>query len=247
MNGWSGTLLAVGAFAAAMATGVAVAQTVEPMPRTPVLPLAVYPEIGMPRVMVQGGGTGQPSGGSGGVSGGTGTGASAGGLSAQVQQTAEQAAASQGFSSVAMMDFCQTESGCQNIPNAGGTTSATGPWQMTQATFDQYAEAMGYSPSDITNPQIQAQVAAVAMSSYAQSVENYTGSPPTIGQACAAWEFGPGVGDKLAGSVNPDEPLSDVVPATDISNNNLQGYTVGQYFQMVNQRMGGSGGQAFFV
>jgi hypothetical protein len=43
----------------------------------------------------------------------------------------------------AMADFASVESNFENIGDAGGTTSATGPWQVTQGTFNYINQLYG--------------------------------------------------------------------------------------------------------
>jgi hypothetical protein len=54
---------------------------------------------------------------------------------------AAQDAAAAGINVDAMAAIGMAESNFQNVPTANGTSSATGPWQMTTGTFMQYSNA----------------------------------------------------------------------------------------------------------
>ncbi|MCW8309195.1 lytic transglycosylase domain-containing protein [Acidiphilium sp. PA] len=163
-------------------------------------------------------------------------------------QAALAAAQTDGLNPTTMAAIAEVESHFQNIADTSGTTSAFGPWQVESGTWQTTCQRFGlpYSLADMSNPQDEAVVAADTMVSYAQSVQAATGSPPTIDQMYGAYVFGPGVGGPLAAVQNMNEPLSQVVPAVDISNNNFQGMTVGDFYSVMNQRMGGVGGQPVF-
>ncbi|MGC9271622.1 transglycosylase SLT domain-containing protein [Acidiphilium sp.] len=163
-------------------------------------------------------------------------------------QAALAAAQAEGLNPTTMAAIAAVESHFQNIADIGGQTSAFGPWQVESGTWTTTCRQYGlpYTLADMSNPQDEAVVAADTMVSYANSVEAATGSPPTIDQMYGAYVFGPVYGDKLAQATNLDQSLASVVPAVDISNNNLQGMTVGDFYTVMNQRMGGVGGQPVF-
>jgi Transglycosylase SLT domain len=137
--------------------------------------------------------------------------------------------------------FGQIESNFQNTGNA--TSSASGVWQVTDATWNQYASQLGLSDADRSDPAVQAQVASAIISSYANSVASSTGSSPTTEQVYGAYMFGPSAGSQMA-QASADAPLSAFVSATALANNNMSGWTVGQYYSTVASRMGSGATEA---
>jgi hypothetical protein len=148
----------------------------------------------------------------------------------------------------ALADFASVESNFQNIGDTSGTSSATGPWQVTQGTFNYINQeyGLGLSASDITNPTDEAEVAAYTIDNYAQQVETATGAPPTVVQTYGAYEFGPGYGSQIA-TAPATEPLSDIVPASFLSNNNIPASTtVGQYYTEESAKLGTTASNSVF-
>jgi Transglycosylase SLT domain len=152
---------------------------------------------------------------------------------------AAQDAAAAGINVDAMAAIGMAESNFQNVPTANGTSSATGPWQMTTGTFMQYSNAnnLGYTPADITNPADNAQAASYAMAAYANAVSQGIGQPATVLQTYGAWVFGPVPGAAIA-TVGASEPLSNYVSAQALANNNMTGWTVGQFYSAMSSRLG---------
>lgn len=233
---------------------VAFAQGVAPMPKMPAEVVPVFQFPGIPAFAPS---ASAPlpvgSGSSAGSSSGSGSGVSSGNIMAELMstpygQSALAAAQADGLNPTTMAAIAEVESHFQNIADIGGKTSAFGPWQVESGTWQTTCQQFGlpYTLADMSNPQDEAVVAADTMVSYANSVETATGSPPTINQLYGAYIFGPQVGDPLAKVQDLSEPLSQVVPAVDISNNNLQGMTVGDFYTTMNQRMGGVGDQPVF-
>lgn len=238
----------------ALSIGSAFGQSVAPMPKMPAEVVPVFQFPGIPAFAPS---ASAPlpvgSGSSAGSSSGSGSGVSSGNIMAELMstpygQSALAAAQADGLNPTTMAAIAEVESHFQNIADIGGKTSAFGPWQVEAPTWQTTCQQFGlpYTLADMSNPQDEAVVAADTMVSYAQGVEAETGSPPTIDQMYGAYVFGPRYGDPLAAVQNQDEPLSQAVPAVDISNNNLQGMTVGQFYSVMNQRMGGVGGQPVF-
>ncbi|WP_029313669.1 MULTISPECIES: transglycosylase SLT domain-containing protein [Acidiphilium] len=236
--------------------GVATAQNVAPMPQAPAEVVPVFQFPGIPAFSPGPGSAPLPTG-TGGGGTATGSGGGSGSSSSNVMaelmatpygQAALAAAQADGLNPTTMAALAQVESHFQNIADTGGSTSAFGPWQVESGTWQTTCRQYGlpYTLADMSNPQDEAVVAADTMVTYANSVAAATGSPPTIDQMYGAYIFGPGVGGPLATVQNMNEPLSQVVPAVDISNNNLQGMTVGDFYNVMNQRMGGVGGQPVF-
>ncbi|WP_310889185.1 transglycosylase SLT domain-containing protein [Gluconacetobacter diazotrophicus] len=137
--------------------------------------------------------------------------------------------------------FGQIESQFQNTGNS--SSSASGVWQITDATWDQYASQLGLSDADRSDPAVQAQVASAIISSYASSVASATGTSPTSEQVYGAYMFGTSAGSKIA-TASADAPLSNFVSATALANNNMTGWTVGQYYATVAKRMGSGASEA---
>lgn len=249
-------LALAGSAGALLSIGLAIAQNVAPMPQAPaeVVPVFQFPGIpafsaGSSAPLPTGTGTGTGTG--SGV--GSGSSAPTGNLMAELMatpygQAALEAAQADGLNPTTMAAIAEVESHFQNIGDTSGTTSAFGPWQVESGTWTTTCRQYGlpYTLSDMSNPQDEAVVAADTMVSFANSVEAATGSPPTIDQMYGAYVFGPGVGDQLANEQDMSAPLQSIVPAVDISNNNLQGMTVGQFYTTMNQRMGGLGSQPVF-
>jgi hypothetical protein len=147
------------------------------------------------------------------------------------------AAQAEGINPDTLAAFAQIESHFQNVGN--GSSSAQGVWQITNGTWDQYASELGLSDADRSDPAVQAQVASAIINSYANSVSAYTDQPATGVQVYGAYMFGSTAGEKLASATDPDTPLSQIVPASELAANNMTGWTVQQYRQTVAARMGG--------
>ena len=154
-------------------------------------------------------------------------------------------AAAAGISADALAAIAEAESGFQNIPTANGTTSATGPWQVTTATFMQYSNQynLGYTPPDMTNPADEAQVASYIISSYANTVSQATNAPATVLQTYGAYVFGPSAGSSIA-TADASEPLSNYVSAQALANNNMTGWTVGQFQTEMASRLGSAANES---
>src|ERR1700752_823697 len=143
------------------------------------------PEVGVTILNLPGSGTnlgtGAPGGGTASTTGG-GTPAGSGSAYDQLMATSYGTAAAQDAAAAninvdALAAIGKAESNFQNVPTSNGSSSATGPWQITNATFMQYSNqyGLGYTPADMTNPADNAQVASYVISSYANTVSNATG------------------------------------------------------------------------
>ncbi len=146
-----------------------------------------------------------------------------------------------GVTPEAMADLGQLESGFKNIGTSNGSSSATGPWQITTGTWaGEIAKYnLPYTASDITNPAAQATVASYIASDYADAVSAKTGQPATVVQTYGAWVFGPTPGANMA-TATASTPLSNFVSATALSNNNMTGWTVGQFDAKFSSKLGSS-------
>lgn len=218
-----------------------------------------YPEIGAPTFTtptgagsfmgVQGGQAGGAGNAGGGIGGGPaytgGGGTILAGMMAQTYgQTAYATAQSLGNNPTALAAFGQLESGWRNVGTANGTSSATGPWQITGGTWGDYVSRynLPYTAADRTNPEAQAVVSNYILRDYASSVSMQTGEPATVAQTYAAWVYGPGVGAKIAGA-SASEPLSNYASARNLSNNNMTGWTVGDFNAHVVRKIGAAATQ----
>ena len=179
-------------------------------------------------------------GSSGGGSTTVGSGASYDTMMAQSYgQTALNTAQQLGINPNAIAGIGQLESNFQNVGTANGSSSATGPWQITSGTWNGYIAKynLPYTASDITNPNAQAVVANYILKDYASSVSSAIGQPATVQQAYGAYVFGPTGGSGLA-SASSTAPMSDYVSAQALANNNMTGWTVGQFYNRVSSKIG---------
>ncbi len=204
------------------------------------------PEVGVTIMNLPGSGTSPEAGSTGSGTGMTGGNAPSGSGSAYDQlmatsygSAAAQDAAAANINVDALAAIGKAESNFQNVPTANGSSSATGPWQITTGTFMQYSNqyGLGYTSADMTNPADNAQVASYIISSYANTVSQATRQPATVAQTYGAYVFGPTAGGQMA-NASPDTPLSDYVSATALSNNNMTGWTVGQFYSTIAPRLG---------
>ncbi len=157
---------------------------------------------------------------------------------------ASQSATQLGLNPEAMAGLGQLESGFRNVGTANGTSSATGPWQITTGTWaDTVAKYnLPYTASDITNPAAQAQVASYIAKDYSSAVSKQTGQPATVLQTYGAWVFGPSPGGNMA-TADPAKPLSSFVSDKALSNNNMTGWTVGQFYSTFGNKLGSGANQ----
>lgn len=189
-------------------------------------------------------GSGQDGSGAGGTATGApytgGGGAAMANMMAQSYgQTAYATAQQLGNDPAAVAGIGQIESGFRNVATANGSSSATGPWQITSGTWSDYVNRynLPYTGSDRTNPEAQAVVANYIIRDYAAGVSAATGQPATVQQAYGAYVFGPTAGGNIA-SASLSEPLSNYVSARSLANNNMTGWTVGQFYGLVGSKIG---------
>jgi hypothetical protein len=157
---------------------------------------------------------------------------------------AASAATQLGLNPEAMAGLGQLESGFRNVGTANGASSATEPWQITSGTWaDTVAKYnLPYTASDITNPAAQTQVASYIAKDYSNAVSNKTGQPATVLQTYGAWVFGPSPGGNMA-RADTSVPLSSFVSAQALSNNNMTGWTVGQFYSTFGNKLGSGANQ----
>jgi hypothetical protein len=149
-----------------------------------------------------------------------------------------------GLTPEAMAGLGQLESGFRNVGTANGSSSATGPWQITSGTWAGTIAKynLPYTASDITNPAAQAQVASYIAKDYSSAVSQATQQPATVVQTYGAWVFGPSPGSKMA-TADPSTPLGQFVSDKALSNNNMTGWTVGQFYSTFGNKLGSAANQ----
>ena len=165
-------------------------------------------------------------------------------LATDYGSTAEAVAQQQGVSVQSVAAVGQAESGFRNIPTSNGSSSATGPWQFTTSTFQAVSNryGLGYTAADITNPQAQATEVSYLMRDNANAVFQVTRQPATTLQAYGGWVFGASAGAQIA-AVSADTPLSQIVSAQALANNGMASWTVGQFRQVMTNRLGSAANQ----
>jgi len=157
---------------------------------------------------------------------------------------AMDAAQQAGISSTSLASIGQAESGFRNVPTANGSSSATGPWQVTAPTWQSTVAAhdLGYSAADRTNPAANAVVAAYVIRDYASTISNATGQPATTLDAYGAYVYGPNAGIQIATS-DPSTPLSAIVSQQALSNNGMSSWSVGDFRSRFSSKFGSSANQ----
>ena len=138
----------------------------------------------------------------------------------------------------------QAESGFRNVPTSNGSSSATGPWQFTIGTFQTVSNryGLGYTAADITNPQAQATEVSYLMRDNANAISQATGQAATTLQAYGGWVFGTTPGVQIASAAD-NTPLTQFVSATALANNGMSSWTVGQFRQVMTNRLGSAANQ----
>lgn len=166
-------------------------------------------------------------------------------LSTSYGATAVSTASQTGVNAEAVAAIGQAESRFQNVATANGTSSATGPWQIVTPTFVGTSQkyGLGYTAADINNPQAQAVEASYIIKDTAAAVSAATNQPATVAQTYAGYVFGPSNGAKIA-AASDDMPLSSILPASYLTNNNLPlSTTVGQLNANYAARLGSAANQ----
>ena len=154
-------------------------------------------------------------------------------------QTAYSTAVALGNNPSAEAAFGQLESNWRNVATANGTSSATGPWQITGPTWNEYVSRhnLPYTAADRSNPEAQAVVSNYILRDYASKISAQIGTSATVSQTYAAWVYGPGAGANIARATS-DAPLSNYVSATNLANNNMTGWTVGDFNSYITRKVG---------
>jgi hypothetical protein len=207
------------------------------------LPPQVVPaitELGTPTFVMPAGGTSSSSSGASSSSSYDGTWGQTDAYSTLLAQSygaaAVTAATTAGINPDTLAAFAQIESNFTNEGNA--TSSADGVWQITNGTWDQYADELGLEDADRSDPTVQAQVASAIISAYSADVSTVIGQPATSAQAYGAYMFGMGAGSQMAEAKNFNAPLSSFVSSSALAANDMTGWTVSEYYQNVSNRMG---------
>jgi len=76
------------------------------------------------------------------------------------------------------------------------------------------------------------------MKDYGAQVSSAIGQPATVQQTYGAYVFRPAAGQRLAGAVDGNAPMSNYVSATSLANNNMTGWTVSQFQNRVSSKVG---------
>jgi len=163
-------------------------------------------------------------------------------LSQSYGAAALAAAQAQGINPDTLAAFGQIESHFSNVGNS--SSSASGVWQVTDGTWNEYASKLGLTGADRSDPAVQAKVASAIIDDYASSVSQVTGTPATGTQVYGAYMFGTKAGAEIAAATDSQTPLSQFVSSNALAANNMTGWTVGQYYSTVAQRMGSGASEA---
>lgn len=208
--------------------------------------MAQVPQQVIPSIMEPGSpefvyaGTSSQTGGSSGATTYTGAWGTTDAMSTLLAQSygssAVTAAEDEGINPDTLAAFGQIESHFQNVGNA--TSSAEGVWQITNGTWNEYAAKLGLSDADRSDPAVQAEVASAVISDYASAVSKSTGTSATAAQTYGAYMFGTKAGSEIATESDSSTPLSRFVSASTLAANNMTGWTVGQYYATISNRMG---------
>ncbi|MFC7695101.1 hypothetical protein ACFQY5_41550 [Paeniroseomonas aquatica] len=147
-----------------------------------------------------------------------------------------------------MAAFAAAESDFRNIPTANGSTSATGPWQITSGTWDDTVRRFNlpYSSADRTNADAQAVVSSYLIRSYGGATSQALGRVATVQETYYSYVYGPAVGGKIA-LADTTSPLSNFVPADNLVNNGMTGWTVGNLQDFTVRRLGPSATTPIFA
>jgi len=175
---------------------------------------------------------------------------------------ASQNATALGVNPQALAATCIVESGCQNLSTATGTSSITGAFQMTNATYEQElqkalaanpslaAEVTDTSTAGQSDPATQAIAAAQYLKDAATTLENSGVANPSAVDARGYYNFGPQAGVELA-TADSTTAMSTVLTnmtASQLSANGITaGETVGQWKASVAAKMGSGANASILV
>lgn len=172
-------------------------------------------------------------------------------MAASWGSAAAQNAQALGVNSTALAATCVIESGCQNLNTATATSSVTGAFQMTNATYNaMLSSALSQNPNLASNivqgtagqndPATQAIAAAEYLHQGAQALQNAGVANPTVLDVRGYYNFGPS-GAALA-TADPNATMASVLSntsATVLKNNGITaGETVAQWQASVSAKIG---------
>ena len=153
-----------------------------------------------------------------------------------------------GVNSTGVAAFAAAESDFRNVQTANGSTSATGPWQITSGTWDDTVKrfSLPYTSADRSDPNAQAVVSSYLIRSYGGATSQSLGRVATVQETYYSYVYGPAVGGKIA-MADTSSPLSNFVPADNLANNGMTGWTVGNLQDFTSRRLGPSATSSIFA
>lgn len=153
-----------------------------------------------------------------------------------------------GVNSTGVAAFAAAESDFRNVQTANGSTSATGPWQITSGTWDDTVKrfSLPYTSADRSDPNAQAVVSSYLIRSYGGATSQSLGRVATVQETYYSYVYGPAVGGKIA-LADASSPLSNFVPADNLANNGMTGWTVGNLQDFTSRRLGPSATSPIFA
>ena len=164
---------------------------------------------------------------------------------------AAQNAEALGVNSTALAATCIVESGCQNLNTATSSSSVTGAFQMTNATYTAMLNAALAQNPNLASTIVQGTAGqndpatqSIAASEYllqgAQSLQNAGVANPTVLDVRGYYNFGPS-GAALA-TADPNATVASVLSSTSaatLANNGITaGETVAQWQASVSSKIG---------
>ena len=153
-----------------------------------------------------------------------------------------------GVNSTGVAAFAAAESDFRNVPTANGSSSATGPFQITAPTWSDAVQRFNlpYTSADRADPNAQAVVSSYLIRSYGGATSQALGRVATVQETYYSYVYGPAVGGKIA-AADASSPLSNFVPADNLANNGMTGWTVGNLQDFTSRRLGPSASQPIFA
>lgn len=153
-----------------------------------------------------------------------------------------------GVNSTGVAAFAAAESDFRNVQTANSSTSATGPWQITSGTWDDTVKrfSLPYTSADRSDPNAQAVVSSYLIRSYGGATSQALGRVATVQETYYSYVYGPAVGGKIAMAAT-SSPLSNFVPADNLANNGMTGWTVGNLQDFTSRRLGPSATSSIFA
>jgi hypothetical protein len=235
-------------------------------------------EPGVPTVTVNGGtsnpfaglqsgsGSGSGSGSESSTGGGTSglTGGNVGGsdalntlLGTPFGAQAVAAAQALGVNPSALAAMCAMESQCQNIANSSGTSTASGPWQMINSTYNSMIAAAAQADPTLaasfqgkSDPATEAAAASELLQTEAQKLETAGVSDPTVLDVRGGYAFGDTYLAEVA-KASDATPLGTILQnwsaSTWAANGLTPSTTVGQWRQAITNKIGSAANQSVLM